>query len=127
MAKDYDIQQKIEALGIDLREVQKILHETGSELQRAEKELCDADEALASFEEKEAALANKFDPMPEEPTPSRIPTRQTDLKQPSKRFFGNVTLERQVSTVEHTGVDNKFEAPSVYEDENIRPQNLVHN
>ena len=52
MAKDYDIQQKIEALGIDLREVQKILHETGSELQRAEKELCDADEALACFDEK---------------------------------------------------------------------------
>ena len=39
MTKDYDIQYKIEALGSELREVQKILRETGDELQRAEKEL----------------------------------------------------------------------------------------
>ena len=127
-AKDNKLASEIEALDAKLLSVQQEKTQKSMDLQIAEKAQKDAEEALNRFIAKQKALASKFDPLPEEPTPARAPQRETKKPDLFRQLSGNVEDSNRVFLPEQTEIGKTFEGSSFgEEDENAPIQRQLGN
>ena len=127
-SKDDNLTEEIIALDLKLLSMRQEKIQKAMDLKIAEKAQKDTEEALSRFIAKQKALASKFDPLPEDPTPSRAP--QVGTKKPDifRQLSGNVEDSSRVLLPEQTQIEKTFEGSSFGEsDENAPIQRLVRN